>query len=490
MAKRKQTKNNNKTPMDKELSDKEIAEDQWFPEFRLDDFLFPQQLAFVRDENPFRTAVCSRRSGKTTACAADLIDICLRYPEATCLYATLTRGMAKRVLWPELKRINREFGLNGEENQTELTMTFPGESTIALLGAGTLDQIDKFRGVAIRRVYVDEAQGFRHHLKEMCDDVFGPALFDYAGHLVMIGTPSAIPAGYFHDCAVKNNEWSHHKWTFFDNPHIATKSKLTHMQLLERELKRRGVTIDDPSIRREFFGEWVLDTNSLLLHYVEAKNHNEIPDLDPTFSHIIGVRLSTDNTTAIVVLAWSAQTPITYLVEECTPTNQTLDGLDNEIKRMMEQYNVIALSVDSEGTGKDLVDALKQRYSLPFEQADVNERLANYRLLDNSLQNGTFKAHKDSQFAEDCCLIERDNNHSTPGRTVVSGHSDTVDAVLVAFRKSPAYAYIKPEEKKSVLDVDWDYQFKYQQETRERANGISWETDKQGVPEWLKWGKE
>ncbi len=487
MAKKKATK---KISVDRELSDKEIKEDTWFPEFKLDDFLFPQQLAFVRDENPFRTAVCSRRSGKTTACAADLIDTSLKYPDAVSVYATLTRGVAKRILWPELKRINREFGLNGEENQTELTMTFPGNGTIYLVGANTLDQIDKFRGMALRRVYIDEAQGFRHHLKEMCDDVFGASLFDYAGHLIMIGTPSAIPAGYFHDCAVKNNEWGHHKWTFFDNPHISIKSKMTHQQLLDRELKRRGVTIDDPSIRREFFGEWVLDTNSLLLHFIEGRNHSIIPEREPSFSHILGVRLSTDNTTTIVVLAWSAASPITYLVEECTPQNQTLDGLDNEIKRMLEQYNVIALSVDSEGTGRDLVDAIKQRYSLPFEQADPNERLANYRLLDNSLQNGTFKAHKDSQFAEDCNLIERDNNHSTPGRTVVSGHSDTVDAVLVAFRKSPAYAYIKPEEKKSVLEVDWEYQFKHQQEVRDRQNGISWDTDRNGVPDWLRWGKD
>ena len=487
MARKKATKA--KKSDDLILTDEQKQEDQWYPDFQLETFLFKEQLDFVNDLNPFRTAVCSRRSGKTTACAADLINISLKNKEALSLYVTLTRGMAKRVLWPELRRINRNFGLGGEENATELTMKFPGDSTIALLGGGTLDQIDKFRGVPARRVYVDEAQGFRHHLEEMCNDVFGPSLMDYAGHLVMIGTPSAIPSGYFYDCAVKNPEWSHHKWTFFNNPYIAEKAKMTHMQLLERELKRRGVTIDDPSIRREFYGEWVLDTNSLLLHYAEGRNHAEILDNDPTFSHIVGVRLSTDNTTAIVVLAWSPSTPITYLVEECTPKDQTLDGIDREMQRILKQYNVVSLTVDAEGTGKDLVGAIKLRYGIPFDEASPSEKLGNYRLLDNSLQNGMFKAHKQSTFAEDCSLIERDHNHSTPGKMAVAGHSDTVDAVLVAFRKSPAYAYIKPAEKKSELEVDWEYQLKRQQEEANRQNGISWTTDKDGIPDWLRWGK-
>lgn len=472
------------------LTEQEAPEDIWYPEFKLEEFLFKEQLDFVRDTKPFRTAVCSRRSGKTTACAADLIDTSLIHNDSLSLYVTLTRGMAKRVLWPELRRINKAFGLNAEENQTELTMTFPNESIIALLGGGTLDQIDKFRGVPARRVYVDEAQGFRHHLKEMCDDVFGPSLMDYAGHLVMIGTPSAIPTGYFHDCAVKNPEWSHHAWTFFNNPHIPLKAKMTHMQLLERELKRRGVTIDDPSIRREFFGEWVLDTNSLLLHYVEGRNDTKVLDRSPEFSHIVGVRLSTDNTTAIVVLAWSPSSPVTYLVEEIIPDDQTLDGIDRDMRRVLAEYNVVALTIDAEGTGSDLVGAMKLRYGIPFDQSSLSEKIGNYKLLDNSLRNGMFKAPKDSQFAEDCSLIERDNNHSTPGKVVVSGHSDTVDAVLVAFRKSPAYSYIKPEEKKSQLDVDWEYQYKHAQDVRDKQNGLTWETDKQGIPEWSKWGKE
>ena len=77
--------------------------------FRLEDVLFNEQLAFVREPARFATAVCSVRAGKTTACAADLIDTALTMPGTTGLYITLARSSAKRIVWPDLHRIAREF---------------------------------------------------------------------------------------------------------------------------------------------------------------------------------------------------------------------------------------------------------------------------------------------------------------------------------------------------------------------------------------------
>ena len=79
-----------------------------------------------------------------------------------------------------------------------------------------------------------------------------------------------------------------------------------------------------------------------------------------------------------------------------------------------------------------------------MEPADKLGKIANYGLLNNALRTGRFYAKKDSRFAQDCNLLERDRDASTPERTVVKGHSDAVDSALYAFRESPAYGYSPP----------------------------------------------
>lgn len=466
------------------------GEAEFLPEFCLEDYVFDKQLAFIKDPSPFKTAVCSRRSGKTVACAADMVNTALNCPDSLCLYMTITSKRAKAIVWPELRKINRMYGLNASENATELTMTFPGEATIALVGVNTADQIDKYRGTALRKAYIDEAQSFRSHIRELCDDVLEPQLMDYAGDLIMIGTPGPLPTGYFYECAVKNDLWSHHAWTFFDNPHIALKSRQTHQQLLDRVLKRRKCDVNDPSIRREYFGEWVIDDKALLLHYEESRNHEEPLTETEALQHILGIRLSSDAETALVVLAWSDYSPVTHLVEEIIPEDQTLDGIDAEIREMLAKYKIAAIAIDPGDTGKDIVQTMQQRYGISMDLAEPKERLSNFMLLDNSLRNGTFKASKSSHFAEDCMLIERDSDRSTPGKIEIRGHSNIVDATLIAFRKSPAYAYIKMPEKNQKLEVDWEYVFNYHREMGQQKEEIKWETDRNGIPAWLKFEPE
>src|SRR5271165_120286 len=92
--------------------------------FNITQHLFDKQLAFVEDPAPFKVAVCSRRSGKTTACAADLISTAINNPGCNVLYITITKDMVKRNLWKELRKINTKYDLGGIENLADLTMTF------------------------------------------------------------------------------------------------------------------------------------------------------------------------------------------------------------------------------------------------------------------------------------------------------------------------------------------------------------------------------
>jgi len=435
--------------------------------FRLDKFLFDKQLRFVESPHPFKIAVCSRRSGKTVACSADLVYTAISNPEVTCLYITLSRNTAKKIIWKDIRRINIDYKLGGQEDLTELSMTFPNGSTIYLSGAKDESEIEKFRGMAFKLVYIDECQSFREYIRDLIDDVISPALMDYAGTLCLIGTPGPIPAGYFAEVAgivpekiSASESWMQFGWTFFDNPFIVVKSGKTHEQSLDRELKRRGVLMSDPSIQREWFGKWVLDSDSLWIQYNSAKNHfDKLPELKPgnKYNYIMGIDLGFQDADAIGVIAWSDESPITYLVEEVVTRKQGLTELASQIQALCGRYEISKMVIDEGGLGKKLAEELRRRHGLPVQPADKVRKQENVAFLNDALRTGRFKAKSSSAFAQDSMRVEIDWSKSTPDRIKVSDkyHSDIIDAVLYAFKESPSFSYMPPEEKPKHGTKEW-----------------------------------
>lgn len=432
--------------------------------FRLDTFLFEKQLYFVEDPRPFKIAVCSRRSGKTVACAADLINTALGTKEVVCLYITLSRNNAKKLIWPELKKINRKYNLGATEDATELSMQFPNGSVIYCSGAKDEGEIEKFRGLALKKVYVDECQSFREYIRDLIDDILAPALLDYAGTLCLIGTPGPIPAGFFAEVAgvvqdkVKESEsWAKHGWTFFDNPFIKAKSGLEHEQLLQRELTRRGTTSDDPSIQREFFGRWVLDSDSLWIKYNKEINDYTSLDLKHKYNYLMGIDLGFNDADAIAVLAWSETDPCTYLVDELVMAKQGITELVGQVKDMSTKYNIDKMVIDEGGLGKKVAEEMRRRYHIPVHAADKARKQENVTFLNDTLRTGKFKAKYNSNFVKDSYLVEVDRSKSTPDRVKLSDkyHSDIIDAVLYAFKESNAFTYQETVSKPAWGSKEW-----------------------------------
>lgn len=441
-----------KTPVTQEQVDKFYAR-----RFNVTSYLFDKQLAFVEDDSPFKVAVCSRRSGKTVACAAHLIDTAIKNPEAICLYITLSAANAKKLVWKELKKINTNFKLDGAVNESELAITFPNAATVYISGAKDKSDIEKFRGLALKLVYIDECQSFREYIEDLIDDILEPALLDYNGTLCLIGTPGAVPTGYFHECAEVSDVWSKHKWTFFDNPHIALKSNKTHSEVLARVLTRRNIPITHPSIQREYFGKWEFDSESLLIIY--DKNKNDFMDLPHKlkWNYIMGIDIGFKDADAICILAYSDDSPTTYLVEELITTKQGITELVEQIQALDNKYKVTKMVMDFGGLGKKIGEEIIKRHSIPVEAADKVRKMENIELMNDALRTGRLMAKKTSRFAQDSYLVEIDKDKSTPDRIRVSDrfHSDIIDSVLYAFKCSPAYAYTKPTEKPKYGSAEW-----------------------------------
>ncbi len=403
--------------------------------FDLKSICFKEQLDFLEDDSDWVVGCCSRRAGKTEACALDLLNTALSFSGAVCLYITTTRLNAERIIWGKLKNLNDKYELGGKVNQAKLSISFPHmNSVIYLCGCKDINALDNFLGLAIKLVYIDEVQKFRKFIGDLIDDKLGPALADYRGKIKLIGTPGALKSGYFWD-TLQNPVWSHHHWTFWNNPFISKTSGLSHQQILDRELKRRGVDVNHPSVQREWFGLWVNDTEALVLHWTPNNNFGVLPGLT---DYVVGVDLGFDDADAISVLGWDKHIRECYLVDEIITAGQGITPLVKQIEIVIEKYKPLKVVIDQGGLGKKIAEELRKRYALPIVAAEKSRKIEFLAILDDALRVGTFKTRGSSRFTQDTFICEWDFDKTTPDRKVVKAdpHSDIIDSVLYAFREA------------------------------------------------------
>lgn len=451
--------------------------------FHLEDYCFDKQLEFIRHPSRWKTACCGGRAGKTVADAAYLTHTALAKPRSVALYLTLSRNNAKKLIWPELKIINDRFKLGGIVNESDLSLKY-GQSFIYASGASTKVEIEKFRGLPLSICIIDEVQSFPPFVQELIDAVIAKRLFDFNGVLALTGTPGPIPSGYFYD-ACHNAQYSHFKWTMFDNPWIERKSGKPALLLAHEEMERKGVDESDPYIQREIFGNWVTDTRALVVQYDEARN--DYSGLPKNLIYLFGIDIGFDDADAIAVLAYDPASPVTYLVEENIAAKQGFTELVATIERLRERYKPIKMMIDEGGLGKKLAEEMRRRYRIPVQPADKVRKFENIEMLNDCLLTKRFMAKKDSRFAHDSRRLEWDFERMRPDKKFISDrfHSDIIDAVLYGFKESPAFTWqaepIKPkigtpewgkQEEERMYQADLD---RFMREKDENINlGLDW----------------
>ncbi len=409
-------------------------------------YCFDAQRPFVTSRAKFRTACCSRRSGKTEGSAALLISRAQEVSGCVCLYITKTRINAKRIIWRTLKRIAIEQGLGANAKEAELCLELPNGSSIYLLGANHKDEIEKFRGLPIALVVLDEAQ-ILTNLEELIDDVLVPALMDFDGWVVLAGTPAPVQVGYFWECVggKEAHGWEHHSWTVFENPWIQRKSGKSAHEHLSLELERKGVEVSNPSIQREWFAKWVYDPNALVFQYSSELNDFEsVPDINEgEWECVLGGDLGWDDADALALLRYNTTLPKLWLAEEYVLPKQTITQLGDRLRQLVDAHQPMHVVLDCGGLGKKIAQELTQRWGLNIEAAQKERKFEHIELLNDAMRNGIFHAKKDSQFAKDCMLVEWDKEKSKPDRPKISErfHSDICDAVLYGYRSAKQWLW-------------------------------------------------
>lgn len=410
------------------------------PVFNISEFCFPEQLAFALERKIIKTAVTSRRAGKTNAIIADFADTCLKEEGVLCLYITLTTRSARTIIWDELKKVAHRYQWDVKTNEINLEMFFnKTKSTIRCGGAKDESEIEKYRGLKVRKAYIDEAQSFRPYLRILINDILLPALRDLNGELGLTGTPGPVPAGPFYEYCNLPYIPNHH-WNAFNNPHMhnpEAKYGLPQKDLYTRLAEERalkGITEADPSYQRETYGKWVEDKDSLVFKFNKALNLYTVPP-QGRMIYIFGIDIGWNDSDAIAVLGYNFVDGTVYLVEEDIQDKQSITQLTDKIKLLQAKYNPVKMVMDAGALGKKIQEEIRQRQGVNLEAAEKHRKLEFIELLNDDLRTAKLKCYSGSRFEQDTSLVVWDR--SDPYKPKVSDvyHTDVGDAVLYAWRE-------------------------------------------------------
>lgn len=136
------------------------------------------------DGHRFKVVVAGRRWGKTQLSKISMIKAAARKPRQLIWYVAPTYGMARSILWDELKEAIPAKWI-AKIHETRMTIKLHNGSRIELKGA---DKPDTLRGVGLHLVIIDEAQDID---PDTWYKVLYPTLTSTRGEGIIIGTPKA-----------------------------------------------------------------------------------------------------------------------------------------------------------------------------------------------------------------------------------------------------------------------------------------------------------
>jgi len=409
---------------------------------RYRDELFASQRKLFDDTAQTKAAVTSRRAGKTWVGSAGLYDACIQAPGSINPYIALSAKSARYILWPILHAFNTRYGLGLRMKDHELTAHAPNGSQIILVGGDQTRKVEALRGGKYRRVVVDEAQAFPTTLlRYMIEDVLDASLLDLNGDTWLFGTPNAACAGHFHDLTTGKNPAvaaiSTHHWTVLENPHIPHAA-----DWLTRKRAERKWTEDNPTYRREYLGQWVRDSSSLVFRFDRGAHQIALDRVPRPSRCIAGVDLGTsedERTTAIVVVGWTDNDKTTRVLYAKKYAALSPWSISEELKRLKERYPIDLIVLDEGGLGKGYGDEWRKREGLPVKAATKTSKLAYVEHCNGELDRGRilFVQGRTDDLIAEVEILQWDEERKEYDRRFADHASD---AFLYAWRECWSFA--------------------------------------------------
>ncbi len=354
---------------------------------------FKQQLAFIKDPSRLKVLFCTRRAAKSFTAGVYMIEECLKYPGANCLFVGLTRESAKGIIWKDiLKVINREQNLGMSFNETSLVATFPNGSIISVKGIDVdEDEMNKQLGKKFRLCCIDEASMFTIDMNRFIYGILKPATADQRGTICLMGTSSNFTRGLFYDITNKIEPgWSVHTWSAHDNPHVA----IQWAEELAEIDRDRPLFKETPLFKQWYLNQWVVDTDKLVYKYEHTRNSYKArpQGLNPSgWTYVLGVDLGYEDDTAFVLCAFHDHDKTLFVLQTFNKKHMDITDVANRIKAFRDSTEFPVSKVVIDGANKQAVEEIQARHGIALETADKIGKSDFIEIMNAELIQGKIK---------------------------------------------------------------------------------------------------
>jgi hypothetical protein len=423
--------------------------------------LHPLQREVALSSARWKAVTTARRSGKTvldTALAADALEES-DHDEAT-LYIARNRGVAKKLFWPKIRGLQRHYKLAWHPNETELSITTERGGILYVVGAEGGDpeeEMEKLRGLKMRRVICDEPGTYAYTLRRLLKDIIEPGLGDLRGDCIVNGTPGIVCTGAWHEIstgilpkgdkrpAKSLEKWRRWQWDIRNNPFFRDSA-----QYLADVLEENGWDEEEPTFQREYLGRWVVDPSAQVYRYAASRNAvTEVPGYDVhSWVHTVGTDFGVNDSSAWAVLASHPHKRDIYVIESIARKGLLPEKAAELTRSLVNKYRPHALVGDSGGLGKPYVMAYNERFDagIRMEPAEKTEKRANIELINGDFTSGRLKMLMPACMdlggqLENLPWHKEDREHEHPGYA-----NDRADAMNYGWRAHRAFTHEEPDK--------------------------------------------
>lgn len=309
--------------------------------------LHAKQREVFADAHRFRVVVAGRRWGKTQLSKITMIRMAARKPKQLIWYVAPTYGMARSILWDELKdAIPREWVKFNGINETRMTIRLVNGSRIELKGA---DKPDTLRGVGLNLVVIDEAQDI---VSDTWYKVLYPTLSSTLGRALIIGTP-------------KSFNWLYDLYMLGERGEIYTDAKgrmrrnsykswqlptITSPFIPKSEIEEARHNLDEKSFRQEY--EASFETMAGRVYYAfDRKKHVGDYKFNPKLPIWIGQDFNIDPMSSVVMQP-QPNGEVWIIDEIILPSSNTQETADEVARRYYRWLKSITFYPDPAGQNR------------------------------------------------------------------------------------------------------------------------------------------
>lgn len=398
-----------------------------------------EALRFVQDPARLVAVLGTRRASKSRSWIRRMLHDATTIKDGRVAYVNETMAECERIAWVGNGRdgiltLNDELGLRGNPNNSKHIIRFPSGGQIELLGADDKRQINKLRGSPYHLIVVDEAQKMPH-LDPLLLSILGPSMMDYQGQIALSGSPGEDLVGLFYEITRPDPEpkyvarWSRHFINVLDNPFFGATREDRFRRTIQAFCDEFGLELDDPRVRREWFGEWVKEdarfvyaVHKLPEHELCYADYRVLPDGTPDFdAHLaalpklprgaswnftLGADLGFDpDPFAYMIWAWSLRHPGLWSVGSWKKTRLLHETQLAILSALDDRFHFSLACADAGGEGKNTVagwsEEWRRRGRIPFSEAEKHRKQEHQEWLNNDILARTVHLLRGEPFHEE-----------------------------------------------------------------------------------------